>query len=79
MLLALIRHFFGRFFDNEFVAENADMQVTVTKILALLASPGLLLPLFRYTTYLALDHAPPGARAPCFGLTACSSSPSRCW
>jgi len=64
MLIALIRHFFGRFFDNEFVAQNADMQVTVTKILALLASPGLLLPWFRYTTYLALDHADPALRSP---------------
>ncbi len=53
----LVRHFFGRFFDNEFVAENTDMQVTVTKLLALLASPGLLLPFFRWTTYLALDRA----------------------
>ena len=25
----LVRHFFGRFFDNEFVAKNTDMQVTV--------------------------------------------------
>jgi len=60
--LALVRHFFGRFFDNEFVAHNADVQVTVTKTLALLASPGMLLPFFRYTTYLALDAYPPEAR-----------------
>ena len=72
---ALVRHFFGRFFDNEFVAQNTDMQVTVTKMLALLASPGMLLPFFRYTTYLALDHQPPAARLPylwfdrCFFLT----------
>jgi hypothetical protein len=51
---ALVRHFFGRFFDNEFVAQNTDMQVTVVKMLALLSSPGILLPWWRYTTYLAL-------------------------
>jgi hypothetical protein len=60
--IALVRHFFGRFFDNEFIAQNADVQVTVTKTLALLASPGMLLPFFRYTTYLALDGYPPEAR-----------------
>jgi hypothetical protein len=58
----LVRHFFGRFFDNEFVAQNTDMQVTVTKLLALLASPGVLLPLFRYTTYLGLDAQPADVR-----------------
>ena len=51
---ALVRHFFGRFFDNEFVAQNTDMQVTVVKMLALLSSPGILLPCWRYTTYIAL-------------------------
>ena len=34
----------------------------MTKTLALLASPGMLLPFFRYTTYLALDAYPPEAR-----------------
>lgn len=61
-LTALIRHFFGRFFDNEFVAQNSDMQVTVTKLLALLASPGIILPCLRYTTYLTLDAMPPEMR-----------------
>ncbi len=60
--VALVGHFFGRFFDNEFIAQNSDVQVTVTKTLALLASPGMLLPFFRYTTYLALDGYPPEAR-----------------
>jgi hypothetical protein len=56
---ALVRHFFGRFFDNEFVAKNTDMQVTVVKLLALLSSPGIILPCLRYTTYIGLA----GARA----------------
>jgi hypothetical protein len=68
---SLVRHFFGRFFDNEFVAQNTDMQVTVTKILALLASPGLLLPFFRYTTYLSLDAWPPEAREPVLWFDRC--------
>jgi hypothetical protein len=61
---ALVRHFFGRFFDNEFVAQNSDIQVTVTKMLALLAAPGFILPWLRYTTYLDLDHMPPAMRFP---------------
>jgi len=68
---ALVRHFFGRFFDNEFVARDSEMQVTVTKILAMLAVPGLLLPLFRYTTYLALDDFPPEARDPTLWFDRC--------
>ncbi len=67
----LVRHFFGRFFDNEFVAQNSDMQVTVTKLLALLASPGLLLPFFRWTTYLALDRLPDAARMPVLWFDRC--------
>lgn len=59
---ALIRHFFGRFFDNEFVARNTEIHVTVTKMLALLAAPGVILPWLRYTTYLALDKMPPAMR-----------------
>ena len=69
--IALVRHFFGRFFDNEFVAQNTDMQVTVTKMLALLASPGMLLPFLRYTTYLALDGYPPEARMPTLWFDRC--------
>jgi hypothetical protein len=63
-LSALVRHFFGRFFDNEFVAQNTEIQVTVTKLLALLASPGIILPFLRYTTYLGLDAMPPEMRGP---------------
>ncbi|HEV8148342.1 MAG TPA: hypothetical protein VGP79_18260 [Bryobacteraceae bacterium] len=55
---ALVRHFFGRFFDNEFVARDSEMQVTVTRILAMLAVPGLLLPMFRFTTYTGLEGYP---------------------
>ena len=68
---ALVRHFFGRFFDNEFVAANADTYATVVKILALLATPGLCLPFFHYTAYLHLDHYPPEARLPALWYDRC--------
>lgn len=68
---ALVRHFFGRFFDNEFVAGNADAHATVVKILALLATPGFCLPFFRYITYLKLDHYPPEARLPVLWYDRC--------
>jgi hypothetical protein len=68
---ALVRHFFGRFFDNEFVARDSEMQVTITKVLALLAAPGMLLPFFRYTTYLTLDAFPPEARDPTLWFDRC--------
>jgi hypothetical protein len=68
---ALVRHFFGRFFDNEFVAQNADTYATVIKILALLATPGLCLPFFRYITYLKLDEYPPAARLPALWYDRC--------
>ncbi|HLW75417.1 MAG TPA: hypothetical protein VKS01_00510, partial [Bryobacteraceae bacterium] len=61
---SLVRHFFGRFFDNEFVAQNSEMYATVTKILALLAAPGIVLPCLRMTTYLKLDGLPWAAWQP---------------
>ncbi len=38
----LVRHFFDRFFDNEIVSPNGDMQTNVVQVLSLLATPGLL-------------------------------------
>ncbi len=63
-LKELIRHFFGRFFDNEFVAQNSEMHVTVTKLLALLSSPGMIMPMLQYLEYLGLDHMPAEMRNP---------------
>jgi hypothetical protein len=64
MFGALVRHFFGRFFDNEFVAQNTEMQVTVTKLLALLSSPGIIMPCLQYLEYLSLDYMPREMRNP---------------
>ncbi len=42
----LTRHFFGRFFDNEFLSPGGEMVVSVTQILALLPVPGAVLSLY---------------------------------
>jgi len=38
----LIRHFFGRFFDNELVSTQGDAHATISKVIGLLAAPGLI-------------------------------------
>ncbi|MFB3827636.1 MAG: hypothetical protein ACE15B_12765 [Bryobacteraceae bacterium] len=47
----LVRHFFQRFFDNEIVSPAGDIRVTVGNILALLATPGAILPVFLLMKY----------------------------
>ena len=42
----LTRHFFGRFFDNEFLSPGGEMAVSVTQVLALLPVPGAILSLY---------------------------------
>ncbi|RPJ56900.1 MAG: hypothetical protein EHM23_22210 [Acidobacteria bacterium] len=42
----LTRHFFGRFFDNEFLSPGGEMVLSVTQILALLPVPGAVLSLY---------------------------------
>ena len=54
----LVRHFFGRFFDNELVSPHGEMNSSVGKILAVLASPGLVcFWLFTKYSYLSLQPA----------------------
>jgi hypothetical protein len=38
----LIRHFFGRFFDNELVSTQGEVHATLSKVIGLLAAPGLI-------------------------------------
>jgi hypothetical protein len=38
----LIRHFFGRFFDNELVSTQGEVHATISKVIGLLAAPGLI-------------------------------------
>ena len=40
-LVLLIRHFFGRFFDNEIVSQSGDMRTNVVQALGLVAVPGM--------------------------------------
>ena len=56
--MLLVRHFFGRFFDNELVSPHGEMNSSVGKILAVLASPGLVcFWLFTKYSYLSLQPA----------------------
>ncbi|MBZ5610734.1 MAG: hypothetical protein LAP38_20925 [Acidobacteriia bacterium] len=52
LFAVLIRHFFGRFFDNELVSPEGEMHSSIGKIIALLVSPGMvcfwLLPKYTY-------------------------------
>ena len=40
----LVRHFFGRFFDNEIVSQNGDMRTNVVQAFGLVATPGIMVP-----------------------------------
>src|SRR5437773_1455270 len=55
----LVRHFFNRFFDNELVSREAEMRVTITHILALLAVPGIVTSFFLLPRYVYLAFEPP--------------------
>ena len=39
--LLLVRHFFGRLFDNEIVSQDGDMRTNMVQALGLLAAPGM--------------------------------------
>lgn len=57
--LYLARHFFGRFFDSELVSGDGDGSMGVGGVLAILAVPGLLWPVFlfaKYSSFLAWLH-----------------------
>jgi len=42
LFVVLIRHFFGRFFDNELVSAQGESHATFSKVIGLLAAPGLI-------------------------------------
>jgi len=42
----LVRHFFRRFFDNDTIQADGDTQTTVTRVLSILAAPGLIISFF---------------------------------
>ncbi len=47
----LVRHFFGRFFDNEGVSAGGDSRLTLVHILALLGVPGVFYVMYLYLAY----------------------------
>ena len=55
----LVRHFFDRLFDNELVSRNSDAALGLAHILAVLALPGLIIPLFLYPKYTDLASPVP--------------------
>lgn len=55
----LVRHFFERLFDNELVSPNSDANLGLAHILAVLAVPGLFIPLFLYPKYTDLSSRVP--------------------
>ncbi|HYW44181.1 MAG TPA: hypothetical protein VE959_15070 [Bryobacteraceae bacterium] len=46
LFVLLVRHFFGRFFDNEIVSQQGDMRTNVVQALGLLAVPGMFVPFY---------------------------------
>ena len=44
--LLLMRHFFGRLFDNEIVSQQGDMRTNVVQALGLLATPGMFVAMY---------------------------------
>jgi hypothetical protein len=54
--LLLVRHFFGRFFDNEIVSQTSDMRTNVVQALGLIASPGMFLPFYMIPQHVRFDR-----------------------
>ena len=54
--LLLVRHFFGRFFDNEIVSQTTDMRTNVVQALGLIASPGMFLPFYMIPQHVRFDR-----------------------
>jgi hypothetical protein len=52
----LVRHFFGRFFDNEIVSQTSDMRTNVVQALGLIASPGMFLPFYMIPQHVRFDR-----------------------
>ncbi|MBZ5620649.1 MAG: hypothetical protein LAQ69_18280 [Acidobacteriia bacterium] len=52
----LVRHFFGRFFDNEIVSQTAEMRTNVVQALGLIAAPGMFLPFYMIPQHVRFDR-----------------------
>ena len=58
-LVELTRHFFGRFFDNEFVSQKGESALGVAHFVVLLAAPGFIYFFFLYTSYSQMAELAP--------------------
>ncbi|HLK66142.1 MAG TPA: hypothetical protein VKU19_22060 [Bryobacteraceae bacterium] len=54
--LQLVRHFFGRFFDNEIVSQTGDMRTNVVQAMGLIASPGMFIPFYMIPQHVRFDR-----------------------
>ncbi len=52
----LVRHFFGRFFDNEIVSQSGDMRTNVVQAFGLVATPGIFVPFYMIPQRARFDH-----------------------
>src|ERR1039457_4355345 len=52
----LIRHFFGRFFDNELVSQHGDMRTNVVQAFGLVATPGMMVPFYMIPQRARFNH-----------------------
>ncbi len=50
-MVPLVKHFFGGFFDNDWLSRNQDMGAALAQIFGLIAAPGLLIPMILYPFY----------------------------
>ena len=51
-----MRHFFGRFFDNEIVSQSGDMRTNVVQAFGLVATPALMVPFYMIPQRARFDH-----------------------
>src|SRR5450432_3604256 len=55
-LKLLVRHFFGRFFDNEIVSQQGDMRTNVVQAFGLVATPGIFVPFYMIPQRVRFNH-----------------------
>ena len=52
----LVRHFFGRLFDNEIVSQQGDLRTNVVQAMGLVATPGIFLPFYMIPQQVRFHH-----------------------
>ena len=54
--MLLVRHFFGRFFDNDIVSQTGDMRTNVVQAMGLVATPGMFVSFYMLPERVRFDH-----------------------